>query len=84
MRQYLNLREDFDALQTRVERALRVMIAESKHTSNYRDCKAIQIDCDQFVEIAVVHDRLVALDTDGHEHGIGFFTLDELIDIITQ
>lgn len=80
---YINLREEYDALVTRVERALRVLIANSKVDSKHVDSKAIEAY--SYGEIAIIDDKLVFIDENGHHHTLeSEFSLDELIDIINK
>lgn len=80
---YANLQEEYDALETRVLRALGVLIDNSDHISDFRDCKAIKIDYDNYVEIAF-DNRLILLDAEGYDYDISVVTLEKLIDILTN
>jgi hypothetical protein len=82
---YINLREEHNALVERVERALRVSIANSKKESKFVQSNAIEVNIFGLTELVVIDDELIFLDSAGYHHSLyADCTLEDLIDILTQ
>lgn len=83
MANYTNLSEEFDALEIRVQRALRMLINSSKQQSKHVDSKSLNVNVFDYHELVIVNDELTFLDENGYQYSLyAECSLEDLIDII--
>ena len=85
MESYINLSEDYNDLETRVIRALRITIGESKVKSKFVDAKAIKVNVFDYVELVILDEKLIFIDDRGLQYSLNSdCDLSDLIDILTK
>lgn len=73
----VSFKKRYRDLEMEVLHELRSLITYSKYVSNYINDKAIKIDMEQYVEIAIVNDKLVLIDNEGYQYSIFNLSLED-------
>lgn len=82
---YKLLSSRYDDLEQEVHKALREEIEKSEEISEYTHVKVINVNVFDYVELAIIHDRLTFMDDDGHQYGLYTeCSLEDLIDILRK
>ena len=85
MASYKNLKEELDALEIRVKRALRVLIGESKTQSKHVDSKALKVNVFDYQELVIINDELTFIGENGLHYSLyAECSLEDLIDLLTN
>lgn len=81
-----SLKLQYRNLEMRVMRSLRDLIEKSKTKSKVGyDVKVIKVNVFGFVELAIIDDQLIFLDSDGNQYTIFCdVTLEDLIDLLEK
>jgi len=82
---YTELSKRYDDLEQEVLKALRTEIENSKETSDHMDTPVLNVNVFDYEELAIIHDELTFMDSDGHQYGL--YTecdLEDLIDILRK
>ena len=82
---HTELKIRFDELEHDVLQALRVFITESKIVSEHLDTPVIKVNVFDYTELALIHNDLTFMDSNGYQYGL--YTecdLEDLIDIIAK
>jgi len=82
---YKILSKRFDDLEQEVLEALREEIEKSKEVSDHMDTKVLNVNVFDYEELAIIHDELTFMDSDGQQYGL--YTecdLEDLIDILRK
>jgi len=82
---YKALSKRYDDLEAEVLEALRQEIENSKEVSDHMDTKILNVNVFDYEELAIIHDRLTFMDSDGLQYGLYTeCSLEDLIDILVK
>ena len=82
---YKALSKRYDDLEAEVHEALRQEIENSKEVSDHMDTKILNVNVFDYEELAIIHDRLTFMDSDGLQYGLYTeCSLEDLIDILVK
>ena len=82
---YKALTKKHDDLEQEVLYALREEILKSEEKSDHMDTPVLNVNVFDYEELAIIHDELTFMDSDGHQYGL--YTecdLEDLIDILRK
>jgi hypothetical protein len=79
------LSKRYDDLEQEVLQALREEITKSELDSKHMDTKVIKVNVFDYEELALIHNDLAFMDSDGHQYGLYTeCSLEDLIDILLK
>lgn len=77
----MSFKKRYRDLEMEVYSALRTIIEQSDYSPENYSQQAIQVEVENYTELAIINDRLVFLDGNGHQYDIFVVSLEELIEI---
>lgn len=76
----MSLKLEYRNLETKVYSILRNMVSESETVSTFCETPCLKVEIDNYIEICIIHDRLVFIDFNGNSANIeAYRDLEELI-----
>lgn len=80
-----DLKKKYRDLEMKVMASLREVINKSDYKSKHMNTKAIKVNVFDYTELAIIHDSLTFLDSNGHHFSVfSDCSLEDLIDILTH
>lgn len=82
---YKALNKSYDDLEQEVLYALREEIEKSELESKFTSTKIIKVNVFDYIELAVVHNELTFMDSNGYQYSVyAECSLEDLIDILVK